>query len=458
MISFDEIELNSSLKDELIIFREEIEKFRNEGPLDKVALTKLEEHFKASHIYNSAGIEGNRLTLQETTLVLSDGIDISGKPVSESIEVKNLGKAFDYLKEISDPKQTLREGDIRDLHQIIVGENQEVSPGKYREIGVVISGSEHKPPEPLDVPLMVESLVNWINENSQKDPIIVASVAHHRFVYIHPFKDGNGRVSRLLMNLILMKNGYPISNISRDQRPEYYESLSFADNGLFDLIVQIVFRSSHKLFSEYLRIRDESKRAEEWAANWGETEKAVTRKRELKDLELWQTRVNQIYLEFERAADLLNEQVKSIHIEIYRFEASIDLEKYNQLRFRGFAEHANFFSIRFRGKNNLQEEQFMFRFYRNKPKFPPVSRFIPLELNYLEKDSPSEESKYKRVSELSWGDKIRIRELYFNEEGDFTTRYFDLQSKDEVESKKISIADTAKMFFDDVLKNIFTLS
>ena len=197
MIPYEEIEFAPEIVEKLAIFAKELEDFRREGALDSVALAKLEEHFKASHIYHSAGIEGNRLTLQETLCVLKEGIDVSGKPLRDSIEVRHLGQAFDYLKTLADSGQTIRESDIRSLHQLIVGDEPDLSPGEYRRVGVIISGSEHRPPEPLEVPARMEVLVGWINSNLTNEPMIAATVAHHELAAIHPFKDGNGRVCPL---------------------------------------------------------------------------------------------------------------------------------------------------------------------------------------------------------------------------------------------------------------------
>jgi len=232
MVEFEDIGLTPEAQLDVDSYCKEVESFRSEGPLDKISLAKLEEHFRAVHVYNSAGIEGNRLTLQETMLVLRDGIDISGKPLQDSIEARNLGHAFDYLKELATQETAIRETDVRQIHQLVVGNTSELSPGEYRKVGVIISGSEHRPPEPLDVPRLMAGLVEWVNRNSGKNPIIVATVAHHELAAIHPFKDGNGRVSRLLMNLLLMRAGFPISNLSRNNRPAYYEALSFADRHL----------------------------------------------------------------------------------------------------------------------------------------------------------------------------------------------------------------------------------
>ena len=246
----------------------EIEAFR-QTPLDKIALEKLKEHFRTHHIYHSAGIEGNRLTLQETAIVLKEGIDISGKPLKDSIEVKNLGLAYDFLYELSQNNISLSENYIKQVHQLIVGDDETLSPGNYRNIGVIITGSEHRPPEPFEVPIRMMELVEWIRDNENHNPIIVSSIAHHEFVKIHPFKDGNGRTARIILNLVLLQKGFPICNIRRDERPAYYNALSLADLGQYEPIIEIVANNCSNLFSEYIRVKDESNRLKEWAQRLG---------------------------------------------------------------------------------------------------------------------------------------------------------------------------------------------
>lgn len=453
MIDYEGIEISPILKSELQVYEKNVKKFRSQGSLDELTLNKLEEHFKASHIYHSAGIEGNRLTLQETVLVLSEGIDISGKPISQSVEVKDLGRAYDYLTKLSREDETIRETDIRDLHRIIVGDNEKVSPGEYRNTGVIISGSEHRPPEPLAVPGLMETLVAWINGNLNNDPIIVASIAHHELASIHPFKDGNGRVSRLIMNLILLKKGFPICNITKEKRPEYYENLTFADVGLYEPLIEMVFGGSFNLFSEYLRINEETDRAKEWAEKWGQTEAAVINKRESREMELWTNRMRQIYLEFERTSDLLDEEIQNLQIETYEYKSEISLDKFRDLKLKGSVEHTNYFSVTFKDKSTDKRERFMFRFFRNWDKFSRESGVIPLELNYFDEN----ELKYIRVGELSWNDKLRVREIYYSEDGILVLRYFDRGCHKEIETEKFSIAEVTKMFFNDVLKNVFHL-
>jgi Fic family protein len=322
----------------------EINEFR-QTPLDSIALERLREHFRTHHIYHSAGIEGNRLTLQETALVLKEGIDISGKPLKDSIEVKNLGLAYDFLYELAQQNVPVTENYIKQVHKLIIGEDPALNPGEYRNIGVIITGSEHRPPEPFEVPIKMTELFDWIRENENQNPIIVAAIAHHEFVKIHPFKDGNGRTARILLNLILLKKGFPICNIRRDERPAYYDALSLADSGHYEPIIEIIAENSTNLFTEYTRVKDESNRLKEWALKLGNRDHQARLAKAKTEFELWQNKVNQIKLEFKQAVTILNESVKTYYISFYEYP-SITLEKYQQLKEKGIAPGTNFFSIR----------------------------------------------------------------------------------------------------------------
>ncbi|MGA7258506.1 MAG: Fic family protein [Terracidiphilus sp.] len=455
MIEFEEIGLTPETQLDIDAYCKEVDDFRLEGPLDRVSLAKLEEHFRALHVYNSAGIEGNRLTLQETMLVLRDGMEISGKPLQDSIEARNLGQAFDYLRELSAENVAIRETDIRHLHQLVVGNSPELSPGEYRKVGVIISGAEYRPPEPLEVPSRMAELVRWINENAGKNPVILASVAHHELAAIHPFKDGNGRVSRLLMNLLLMRAGFPISNLSRDNRPAYYDALAFADVGIYDPLIRQVKNSSGSLFAEYTRIRSETKRTELWAENWGIREREALQKREQREHELWLSRIKQIFLEYQNATELLDDRIEQLEIAFYDYKTEIDFDKYQRLLERGFVERANAFSITFRPMPRQAggDERFMFRYYRSFQTFPGV-KVIPLELNYLDR-SHSGDAGYTRIAESALREVIRLRTVYFHEDGSLGVRALNRETKQETDLRGKNISDTVQMFFDDVLEHLF---
>jgi Fic family protein len=433
----------------------EINEFR-QTPLDSIALEKLREHFRTHHIYHSAGIEGNRLTLQETALVLKEGIDISGKPLKDSIEVKNLGLAYDFLYELAQQETPVTENYLKQVHKLIIGNDPTLNPGEYRNIGVIITGSDHRPPEPFEVPIKMAELFDWIRENENQNPIIVAAIAHHEFVKIHPFKDGNGRTARILLNLILLKKGFPICNIRRDERPTYYDSLSLADNGHYEPIIEIVAENSTNLFTEYTRIKDESNRLKEWALKLGNRDHQARLTKAKTEFELWQNKVNQIKLEFKQAVTILNESIKTYYISFYEYPP-LTLEKYQQLKEKGIAPGTNFFSIRIH--NNDTDRiimTLMFRFYRSNNKYPISPNAIPLELNYYNK----EVDDFQFIGYYNKSKEINLRAFFINDNGDLVTRYVNPEDENpnyEHETKDERLTETVIKFFQQLFEKVLGL-
>jgi Fic family protein len=430
----------------------EINSFR-QTPLDNIALKKLREHFRTHHIYHSAGIEGNRLTLQETALVLKEGIDISGKPLKDSIEVKNLGLAFDFLYELAQENVPITENYVKQVHQLIIGNEPSLGPGEYRNIGVIITGSEHQPPEPFEVPFKMTELFDWIKENETQNPIIVAAIAHHEFVKIHPFKDGNGRTARILLNLILLKKGFPICNIRRDERPAYYDALSLADRGHYEPIIEIVAENCTSLFAEYSRVKDESNRLKEWALKLGNRDYQTRLAKAKTEFELWQNKVNQIKLEFKQAVTILNESIHTYYISFYEYPA-ITLEKYQQLKTNGVAPGTNFFSIRIHNNDaNRIITTFMFRFFRSNNKYPFSPHVIPLELNYFNKERDDFDfiGYYDRAKDIS------LRAFFINDNGEIVSRHVNPSEENpnyEHETKDERLTDIVMRFFQQIFEKV----
>lgn len=452
MIEINHEIISPDLLQKLKNLDEEIKVFRN-TPLDNIAVEKLKEHFRTHHIFHSAGIEGNRLTLQETALVLKEGIDISGKPLKDSVEVKNLGIAFDFLYELSAQESPITEHDIKQVHTIIVGHDEQLSPGQYRDIGVVISGSEHKPPEPFEVPFKMQELFEWINENLNQNPLIVGAIAHHEFVKIHPFKDGNGRTARILLNLILVKQGYPISNIRRDERPKYYEALSLADVGHYEPIIEVVSENSNKLFSEYIRIKEESNRLKDWALKLGNKDAQLRLAKAKTEFDLWQNKISQIKLEFKQAVTILNETLDTYYISFYEYPP-LTFEKYQQLKDKGIAPGTNFFSIRIHNNDTDRiVETYMFRFYRSNNKYPLNQTAIPLELNYFN----PEKDEFDFIGYYKYADLITLRAFYVNDVGELVTRIVnpnDINPHFEKDNTEIKAQDAVMMFLQEVFEKV----
>lgn len=197
-------------------------------PLPKHTLRTLREKLFLEWTYHSNAIEGNTLTLNETKVVL-EGITVGGKTVREHLEIINHQHAINYVEEIIVNQESLSEWQIKNLHRLVLKGIDDAHAGVYREEQVFISGAKHIPPAAYLIQENMEQMMDWyINDGVNLHPIERGAMLHVIFVGIHPFIDGNGRTARLLLNLELMKNGYPPIIIKADNRSVYYDALDKA--------------------------------------------------------------------------------------------------------------------------------------------------------------------------------------------------------------------------------------
>lgn len=192
------------------------------------ALLKFKEQSRLFHTYHSNAIEGNSLTLQETRLVIEEGITIGGKPLRDHIEAANNARAFDWIWDAAVKRRELDHVFLQELHERVM-RGTSLDAGRYRTQNVAIVGALHTPPQPAKIVSMLDQLFRELA--APVHPIIRATYAHHRLVYIHPFSDGNGRVTRLATNLMLMHAKYPRIVLPVEVRRRYYASLKAADGG-----------------------------------------------------------------------------------------------------------------------------------------------------------------------------------------------------------------------------------
>jgi len=235
---------------------QKLKKLQSLRPLPPSAVRKLKEQFEIEMTYNSNAIEGNSLTLKETYLVIHEGLTIKGKPLKDHLEAKDHHEALEFLYEIvqHDSHPTLSEHLIRTLHQLVMKKTDEEFAGKYRNSNVFIGGADHIPPDALLVPAEMKKLINWfVREIKHLHSIELASLLHHKLVYIHPFFDGNGRTSRLSMNIVLMKSGYPLVLILKNDRKKYYQALEKADKGNYIALVKFIAQAVERSLDIYLK-------------------------------------------------------------------------------------------------------------------------------------------------------------------------------------------------------------
>lgn len=232
--------------------KEKLSKLR---PLNKGELKRLREEFVINNTYNSNAIEGNSLTLRETTMILQEGITIAEKPIKEHLEAIGHKDAFSYITDIADKKTELSERVIKELHSLVLMADRE-NRGVYRRVPVTILGAMHEPPQPYLIPKLMEELVFEYNQKRDTVEIIEAvALLHLKFESIHPFIDGNGRTGRLLLNFELMKNGFLPVNIKFSDRAKYYNCFDdYCKKGSLDMLTELIADYEVQELKRYISI------------------------------------------------------------------------------------------------------------------------------------------------------------------------------------------------------------
>ena len=235
------------------ILSKKIEYDQNKSKISSATLSSYEKDFELKFTHNSTAIEGNTLTLMETKVVLEDGISIGGKQLREIYEVINHKKAYDYVKKCISENKPLDENIVKDLHAILT-ENIIVG-GIYRNQEVRISGAGFTPPSGNEMYMQIKEFYQDLNNKSDLNPIELAAWTHAEFVRIHPFIDGNGRTSRLLMNYQLMSRGFLPISVDKEKRLDYYNALEkYAVNKDLQPFIDFVAILEEMQLDEYLNL------------------------------------------------------------------------------------------------------------------------------------------------------------------------------------------------------------
>ena len=231
-------------------------------PLDADKERRVWQKFALDWNYHSNAIEGNKVTLGETEMFLQYGLTAKGKPFKDYVEIRGHARAIEILRDLVRRNDPVTEGVIRELHKAVLGEAQQIDaetpeglpttklmiPGEYKTQPNHVKtpgGGLHYYVEPLDTPAEMGKLVAWWREQWDRKalhPALIAARVHHRFTEIHPFDDGNGRMARLLSNLILMQAGFPPAVIKNEQRDEYIFALRAADQGDLVALTEMLLR------------------------------------------------------------------------------------------------------------------------------------------------------------------------------------------------------------------------
>ena len=227
------------------------EKFSKEfNQMPKIAKQKYIENFMIKFTYNSNRIEGSKITLKETANLLKQGIAPRNKPLKDIKETEAHRKAFFHMLEY---KKDLSLDIVLYWHNLLFQDSEPEIAGKIRRHGVAVSGSKAEFPFPAELNILLREFFKWYRKNKNSHPVVLAALVHLKFVSIHPFSDGNGRVSRLMMNFVLNNNVFPMLNIAYLNRDSYYTALERSQVKKIDQIfVRHIIKKYLGEYKEYL--------------------------------------------------------------------------------------------------------------------------------------------------------------------------------------------------------------
>ncbi|XP_022094140.1 adenosine monophosphate-protein transferase FICD-like [Acanthaster planci] len=228
-------------------------------PAHSRALQRAQQEMYYQHVYHTTAIEGNTLSLEQMRSIIETGMAVTGKSILEHNEIIGMSSALQYINNtLMGRFGDISVRDILEIHRRVLGHVDPLEAGQIRATQVFVGS--HVPPPPSDVELLLEEFVEWLksDEANAMHPVQFAALAHYKLVYIHPFLDGNGRTSRLLMNLILMRAGYPPIIVKVGQRHEYYEAIKKGNVGDIRPFIRFIARCTENMLDALLWLTTES--------------------------------------------------------------------------------------------------------------------------------------------------------------------------------------------------------
>ncbi len=347
---------------------ERVKAMRAQGSLSPDVLYRIRKYFRIKSIYHSNAIEGNRLAVGETRQVVELGLTITGKPLKDQAEARNLSHALDFLEQLAGNADTpITERDIRQLHALVLSGLSDEA-GSYRSVTVAISGSEYSPPGPESVPAQMEEFGQWLASVSTPGDdafagvpgLVAAAAAHTSFVTIHPFIDGNGRVARLLMNLLLMRYGYPIAIIAKEDRLRYYDALELSQASDLTPFIRLLAECIEESLEEYETAADEQREQQEWAQSLADKFTQPERVRAENEYEVWRNAMELLKSYVQHTVGLVNQAADFLGRVYLRDFGNLEFEKYSALRQGASVKRTWFFRVDFRRAETAVRYLFFF--------------------------------------------------------------------------------------------------
>ncbi|WP_438435250.1 Fic family protein [Gorillibacterium sp. sgz500922] len=322
---------------------------------------KIMRHLKISHVYNSNAIEGNILSLRETELIL-ENLTVNERPFKDQVEARSLGVAIDYLYGLINGNEPINKVSLLNVHRLILGEIDIKYAGTTREENVIISKSVHTPPKWEYINDHLDDMFKWYDREKNISPIIKAAILHHWITWIHPFKDGNGRVSRLMLNFHLLQYGFPEVVIRVEDRDRYYNALSEADAGDITLLLELLCDKLYESVSIYEQFMNEEIREKEWVEKF--SRRVFDQKIESAryNYEVWKSSMEVFRTRFIQTVNAIDSQLENINMYVRTYDI-ISLHQYLDIIENRSVSNTWFFKLRIKEFNG-DDITFIFYFER----------------------------------------------------------------------------------------------
>lgn len=442
----------SNIEERLRELDARVKKMREEvGKLSPQVLSHVEQHFRIKGIYHSNAIEGNALSMGETRKVVEQGITLSGISLRDQGEAKNLSHALDSMEKLASNNEipiTLK--DIRELHYLILTGIDDENAGQYRSDEVEISGSDYKPPMVYELPQKMAELGDYVQSVTSADPdirdlpILTATVVHAWLARIHPFIDGNGRTSRILMNLIFIRCGYPICIITKEERFRYYDALEESQAGNLTPLAELIYESVVESQEVWEEAADQQKQEEERQRQIAARLEEPELRRARNEYQVWFSAMELLKSYFKQWVEDVNDSTTTRGVNLnYKGFDTFSEEIYLSLRNRRSAKKTWFFGLEFNSDNRLARYLFWFGFPDN------VLRQHTSVILILAKDV-NLNNQYVMMREVSQPKRLDIFQVGFN----IKEQVFIASTSSGLWEGKVE--DLAWKFFEQVIERDFS--
>ena len=427
-----------------------VRKMRSVGRLTPDVLRRIRQYFRIKTIYHSNAIEGNLLDIGETRQVVEAGLTIAGKPLKDQAEAKNLGEALNFLEQLaSDSSSPISVHDIRQIHGLILKDIDDENAGGFRTTDVEISGSDYHTPDPINVGPEMHDLIEWLAQAGTYDTrqvVQVAAAFHAWFAQIHPFVDGNGRTSRIFMNLLLMRANYPIAVITREDRIRYYDALEESQASNLTPFIELLLETIEETLEEYEAAAEEQRAQTEWAASLASRFTQADQVRAKNEYEVWRSAMELLFSHYRQVVQQVSDATILGQLYIKDF-GMLPYEKYVALRQRQSAKRTWFFSIDFQTEQRSVRYLHFFGF----ASYPMSTQSEARVSLHLSREDPPSSYHFEKLDNITAANVPLLREVaYSPTDENFIARH----GLDQCNEQKVE--QIARDFFESVVKLHFS--